>query len=134
MRLRDVAIYAGATIAVVLVISSIGGGGDGKQASESGAAPVTDSPSLPDGSIGRADVARGEWPLTVNDGVVRCEGSDGIGSVIFTAPNGTEYAVNGTAKGAHRELREIDAIWKKPDRYGLRISMGPIIDKGLALC
>lgn len=125
-----------AIVALAVVIGSVGGGND-QQASDpapSSAAPTPAAESPPDGAIGHSDVASGEWPLTVSDGVVRCEGSGGIGSVIFTAPDGTDYAVNGTAKGFHRELPEIDAIWKKPDRYGLRIDMSPIIDKGLELC
>lgn len=82
-----------------------------------------------------SDFPKGEWPLTVSKGVVRCEGSDGSGSVIFRAPDGTDYAVNGTAKAVKQDLPEIAAIWKKdPDVPGTRINIGPVIDRGLELC
>ena len=86
------------------------------------------------GQISRSDVPKGEWPLTVSRGDVGCDGIRGFGSVIFTAPGGTRYAVNGTAQTKHTELPKIDVIWKKPDSSGRRISLKPIIDKGLETC
>ncbi len=70
------------------------------------------------------------WPLTVTSGVVRCEGA---GEVYFEA-QGTTYAVNGLALGRDR-APEIDRIWAPdPELKGLKIDIGPIIDKGLDLC
>lgn len=72
-----------------------------------------------------------EWPLTVPYGVVRCDSS----SVIFTDPDGNDYAVNGTAQSHHPELPDIDPIWAKdPAVKGLKIDISPVIDKGLELC
>ena len=64
-------------------------------------------------------MAKGEWPLTVSGCVERCEGRSGAGSVIFRSPDGTGYAVNGTAKALKPELPDIEAVWRKPDKYGL---------------
>lgn len=72
-----------------------------------------------------------DWPLTVDSVVVRCDGQ----SVIVRAPDGTDYAVNGTAQTQHPDLPKIDPIWAPdPDMQGLKIDIGPIIDKGLDLC
>lgn len=79
--------------------------------------------------ISRTDLGD-NWPLTVDRGTLECR--DGS-SVVFTV-GGTTYAVNGTAKGAHR-YAEIDAIWSAdPNVAGLKKNIGPLIDKGLALC
>lgn len=71
-----------------------------------------------------------EWPLTVEAGIVRCEGA---GEVYFEA-EGTIYAVNGTAQGAS-DAPEIDPIWADdPEIDGVKISIHPIIERGLDLC
>ncbi len=71
-----------------------------------------------------------EWPLTVPAGELRCE--DGS-SVTFTH-DGTTYAVNGTARGTGR-WPDIDPIWAPdPGVEGLKVNIGPLIDRGLALC
>lgn len=81
----------------------------------------------------RADLGA-DWPLTVDEGVVSCEGiSEGLGEIYFTA-EGTKYAVNGLAQGAS-EGPDIDVIWAdNPEMEGLKINIGPIIDRGLELC
>lgn len=49
-----------------------------------------------------------KWPLTVSSGHLSClPGSE----VIFYAPDGTVYAVNGSARGTKR-WQPIDPIWK----------------------
>lgn len=88
-----------------------------------------DSLSSNEASMSRTDLGD-DWPLTVDKGVVSCEGA---GEVYFTA-HGTRFAVNGLALGADT-APDIDAIWAKdPDIKGLKIDIGPIIDRGLALC
>ena len=69
------------------------------------------------------------WPLTVDSGTLRCEGA---GAVVFVAPDGTEYGVNGMAS----KYADIDPIWVAPDPSlpNLRKSIGPLIERGLALC
>jgi Protein of unknown function (DUF2511) len=87
------------------------------------------------GFLSRADFGT-RWPLTVEAGVVSCEPhSGGLGSVIFMDPEGKRYAVNGTAMAHYPQLPEIDRIWA-PDATnpGAKINIGPVIDRGLALC
>ncbi len=49
-------------------------------------------------------------------------------------PDGTTYAVNGTAK-THTDYPGIEAIWADdPDVEGLKIDIGPVLDAGLLLC
>jgi hypothetical protein len=80
-------------------------------------------------SVSRADFGE-DWPLTVDSGVLSCE--DG-GYVYFTA-DGTRYAVNGFAmtKG---DAPRINTIWANdPTGLSPRKNIGPLIDRGLALC
>ena len=73
-----------------------------------------------------------EWPLTVDQGIVRCEGA---GEVYFET-GGTAYLVNGTAQGAS-DGPEIDPIWADDTSvqgFKAKINVGPIIDRGLELC
>jgi hypothetical protein len=72
-----------------------------------------------------------DWPLTVDEGHLNCEGA---GAVTFTDPGGTTYAVNGTAQGA-TDYPEIDAIWADSnDNFAPKKNIGPLIDRGLDLC
>lgn len=73
------------------------------------------------------------WPLTVEQGALSCEG---VAWVLFTS-NGQVYAVNGTARG-HAKSRgwlDVASIWRAdPQSPGLKVSMTPLIERGLALC
>lgn len=94
--------------------------------SESGGGSASDDAGARAVRISAAEYSR-EWPFTVDEGVLRCEGS----SVIFRA-EGTDYAVNGTARS---EYPGIEPIWKKdPDVPGTRINIGDVLDRGLELC
>lgn len=71
-----------------------------------------------------------DWPLTVSSGTLRCEGA---GAVLFRSPDGTDYAVNGTALTAG--YGDIDPIWAAdPTALAPKMNIGPLIDLGLALC
>jgi len=70
-----------------------------------------------------------EWPLTVPEGTLRCVGA---GGVLFVAPDNTIYGVNGLGKGMGYPA--IDPIWKKRPDGDARMSIGPLIDRGLKLC
>lgn len=71
-----------------------------------------------------------DWPLTVEEGNLRCEPPS---RVVFTDPSGHEWGVNGMA--VTHGYREIDPIWAdNPEIPGLKKSIGPLIDRGLALC
>lgn len=94
---------------------------------------VTDEPGL----ITRDDLGE-DWPLTVDYGVVSCEtftaGGRDLQSATFTAPDGTEYALNGIAR-SYTDAEDVDPIWKDdPDMDGLKVDIGPLIDFGLTLC
>ena len=67
------------------------------------------------------------WPLTVEDGILRCEGAR---AVVFIA-GGRAYGVNGTA--LTMGYPEIDPIWAVGE-YAPRKDIGPLIGDGLALC
>jgi len=53
--------------------------------------------------------------------------------VLFEAPDGTTYGLNGTAQTMG--YPGIDPIWKPdPLGYGLKINIGALMDRGLELC
>jgi hypothetical protein len=105
--------------------SGSGGSSDGDNSN----APAKQEP----GHLSKSDVPKGEWPLTVSEGTVRCDGSGGIGAVTFETPDGQVYGVNGIALS--QGLPKIDRIWRKnPDIPGTRINISPVLDKGLSLC
>ena len=84
-----------------------------------------------------------KWPFTISGGQLSCTPP---GAVTFTA-NGKAYAVNGLAKSSRGNV-DIKEIWKSESdseqaQYMLKqgrpdlmpkISIGPIIDRGLKLC
>jgi len=79
-----------------------------------------------------------EWPLTVPYAVVHCEEIVAGGRVLqvasLTAPDGTTYAANGTAKD-HGNFADIDPIWAPdPDVDSLKIDISPIIEAALKGC
>jgi hypothetical protein len=87
-------------------------------------------PAAPPGVVSRAlfEAQGFRWPLTVDEGTVRCEAF----AISFVAPNGREYALNGVASSRYPR---IDPIWAAdPDFPGLKISIGPLIDAGQPLC
>lgn len=70
-----------------------------------------------------------DWPLTVADGVLRCEPPS---AVVFRS-GGTDYAVNGVATSAGHSY--IDPIWAAgASGVAPKKSIGPLIERGLALC
>lgn len=72
------------------------------------------------------------WPFTIEGGTLKCSGS----LVTFTVGNKT-YAVNGSAKTKGRTIGWIDIaeIWRdNPAIPGTKISIGPVISRGLELC
>lgn len=104
--------------------------------SSSGTSPdsgdTSDSHSEP-GHISQSDMGK-KWPLKADTGELACDGSNGIGDVTFTAPDGTVYAVNGSAKSAGFD--DIRPIWANDPKLGmgLKKDIGPLIQRGLALC
>ncbi len=91
---------------------------------ESEPAPESEPGAVSDGEYGAA------WPLSVPYGVLRCEAY----AVTFETSDGTTYAVNGAARGRGPHP-DIDPIWlDDPDNLGAKKDIGPLIDRGLALC
>lgn len=69
------------------------------------------------------------WPFTVASGTLRCRNG---GLVTFEA-SGVEYALNGSAQGAgYPSALPVWAV--DPQVAGLRLSLRPAIDAGLAMC
>ena len=66
------------------------------------------------------------WPLTVDSGMLLCEGTAEVAAVKFVA-DGKTYAVNGTAM-RNKSLADIHDIWLP----GMDIS--PVLNTGLQLC
>jgi hypothetical protein len=109
-RLTTASVFVVLSVAIVACAGTPGAGGKSER-------------------VSRADFGE-EWPLTVDSGVLSCEEG---GFVYFTADD-TRYAVNGFAltKG---DAPRIDAIWANdPTDASLRRNIGPLIDRGLALC
>ena len=89
------------------------------------------------GLVTRTDLGE-QWPLRVDYGVITCQNkilTDRVLPIaLFTAPDGTVYALNGTAK-SHTTAADIEPIWlPNPEVSGLKIDIGPLIDRALALC
>lgn len=109
-------------------------------ASESEAAPpveVPDDVKDEPGLITRTDMGD-EWPLTVDYGVVACENDTAGGQPLmiatFTGPDGTVYALNGTAQ-SHTDAADVEPIWAPdPNLQGAKIEISPLIDHALTFC
>lgn len=80
--------------------------------------------------IGRADTA--DWPLTVESGVLKCEGSGGFGKVTIEV-DGKSYALNGSAMSDKSNV-DLRPIWADDKAAGFKMSVGPLIQEGLRLC
>jgi hypothetical protein len=87
-----------------------------------------------DGSpVGFEDM-RDRWPLTVPGGCLRCESRAGGAHPVSFSHDGRRYRVNGAAAADPRNA-PIDPIWApNPEIEGSKISIGDLIQRGLALC
>jgi hypothetical protein len=69
-----------------------------------------------------------EWPLTVDSGVLQCQGN----AASIRTPRGV-YALNGFA--LQEGLPRLDPIWRDdPSVPGVKVSIGDLLDMALALC
>ena len=113
---------------------------DVADAPESDAAPPVEVPDDVKGDPGLVtrDNLGEEWPLTVDYVILACEpktaGGMDLQIASLTAPDGTVYALNGTAK-SHTDYADIAPIWAdNPNVEGLKIPISPLIDRARTLC
>lgn len=107
------------------------------------AAPAAPAPIVREGDWTWQEISAAEfgndWPLTVAGGRLGCMGSNGFGDIVFVV-DGQRYAVNGLAAGRKDNsgqllYRDIVPIWRDdPTFEGLKINIGPILDRGQVLC
>lgn len=107
-----------------------------REAAEAAKVQVPDTFKDDPGLVTRDDMGD-EWPLTVDFGALDCHKSTVNGiellSVTFRVPH-MQYAVNGTAK-ANTPFTDIDEIWADvPGEKGMKIDIGPFLDRGLTRC
>jgi hypothetical protein len=100
--------------------------------------PATKAASTPasapeiEGKITKQELGK-DWAFTVDDGVLACDGKNGVGAVTFTS-GGKTYALNGAAKAGNK-YEPVDSIWAEdPSIKGAKINIGSIIQRGLKLC
>jgi Protein of unknown function (DUF2511) len=115
-----------ALVAAGLVLAAVGSAVVGLAIRDDGDAgeAADDQP----GYVSRADLGA-RWPLTVPEGILRCQGE---GAVIFEA-EGVVYALNATAGYFKLGRSELGPIWGS-DADGSLKDLGPLIERGLALC
>ena len=74
------------------------------------------------------------WPFTVDSVTLHCAGSEGFGAV-WVETGGYKYALNGVAETRFDYILPLERIWRNnPNLPGTKISIGPMINEGLALC
>lgn len=71
-----------------------------------------------------------KWPLTVDKGTLHCEPPTRI---VFTAPDGQKYGVNGSAQNDYMTIIEIT---KYTENMGQKFKLDPsiLIEEGMKLC
>ncbi|HHP6940216.1 TPA: DUF2511 domain-containing protein [Acinetobacter baumannii] len=77
-----------------------------------------------------ADQFGDKWPLTVDKGTLHCEPPTRI---VFTAPDGQKYGVNGSAANDYISILEIT---KDTENMGVKFKMNSsiLIEEGMKLC
>ncbi|WP_231744606.1 DUF2511 domain-containing protein [Mycobacterium sp. GA-1199] len=95
-------------------------------------APSGDS-NRPAGLVERATWTEGPWPFTVDSATLMCTKGAG-GERVTVVADREMYALNGTARAANL-WPPFDPIWRDdPNAPGVKVDIGPMIDRGLALC
>lgn len=91
--------------------------------------PVPARTAVPPGFMSRTEFGE-DWPLTVESGTVACLRP----SIVVFYAEGVTYAINGVAQSTD-EYADIRPIWRDhPIVEGLKVSIAPILERGLALC
>lgn len=71
-----------------------------------------------------------KWPLTVDKGTLHCEAPTRI---VFTAPDGQKYGVNGTASLDYVTILEITKDQENLG-YTFKMDVTNLIEEGMKLC
>jgi hypothetical protein len=104
----------------------------GLSATASPSTPVGGA-NRPAGLVERATWTDGRWPFTVDVATLLCTKGVG-GERVLVVADREMYAVNGTAKSS-KLYPPFDVIWlDDPKAPGLKINIGPMIERGRALC
>jgi hypothetical protein len=83
-------------------------------------------------TVTRAEMGEA-WPLTVDEGTLRCDGAKGVGAATIEV-DGEVYALNGTAKSRKAGVN-LTPVWAKdPTIPGAYKPIGPLIQEALKLC
>ena len=116
------------TLALALAAAGCGGGGGGGGNEDGGAmAPEETQTGEVDREITITKQRFGAgWPFTVDEGILRCKGSLGIGAVTFEA-NGKVYALNALAEDEGHPFAD-PVLAKDPTGRGKK-SLTPILDE-----
>jgi hypothetical protein len=124
-RPRRTALLTTLTAAAALLLAACGGSGTSNPASshpEPLPSPTSTAQRMSAKNLGYT------WPLTVDHGTAECRKGT---QAVFTAPDGTVYALNDRARDAG--YRDIGPLRAKGDG-GDPISLGSLLGKTLKLC
>lgn len=75
------------------------------------------------------------WPFTFEEAYVACHAGRAV--TVMDAESGRMYPLNGAAKGkaAALGLDALDEVWRESAEIpGTKVSVAPVIEKGLSLC
>lgn len=87
----------------------------------------------PAGLVERRTWNDGPWPFTVDTATLFCTKAAG-GERVTVVADREMYALNGTAESA-KLWPPFDPIWlDNPNIPGLKVDIGPMINRGIALC
>ncbi|CAL9650208.1 hypothetical protein SUDANB105_06604 [Streptomyces sp. enrichment culture] len=115
----------GVALIVCCLVTACGGSGRSDPA-------TTDPEPLPSPTSATQEISEKNlgytWPLTVDHGTAECRGDN---EAVFTAPDGTTYALNDRARDAgYRSIEPLRAAGDDGDP----ISLGSLLTKTLKLC
>lgn len=120
--------------AIAAVCSLAGCGSDSEPAATSKPAPA---PAAAQQSLALIDqdTFGAEWPFTQPEMHLAC--LQGSAVVVMDVNTGVMYPVNGVANGkaASMGMQPLESVWRdSPTLPGTKISIGPVIQRGLDLC
>lgn len=75
------------------------------------------------------------WPFTFEEAYVACHAGRAV--TVMDAESGRMYPVNGAASGKASALGldALDSVWRESAEIpGTKVSVAPVIEKGLTLC